>query len=69
MYGVVDRSEGRVPMMSVRTRRVANSVMKKRWTVLSPESRSQAIAILRDIQKYLQPFPFLILLNVRVYSW
>ena len=52
MYGVVDRSEGRVPMMSVRTRRVANSVMKKRWTVLSPESRSQAIAILRDIQKY-----------------
>ena len=54
-------------MMSVRTRRVANSVMKKRWTVLSPESRSQAIAILRDIQKYLPPFS--ILLNVRVYSW
>jgi hypothetical protein len=45
-------TEGRVPMMSIRTRRVANSVMKKKWRILSPDSRSQAISILRDIQKY-----------------
>ena len=38
-------------MMTIRTRRVAKSVTKKRWTVLSPESRAQAIAILRDIER------------------
>ena len=41
----------KVPMMTIRTRRVAKSVTKKRWTVLSPESRAQAIAILRDIER------------------
>ena len=41
----------RAPMMTIRTRRVAKSITKKRWTVLSIESRAQAIAILRDIER------------------
>lgn len=42
---------GRPPVLHVRTRRIAKSVTRRKWTVLSPESRSKAIAILRDIQR------------------
>ena len=38
--------------MTIRTRRIAKSVTQKKWTVLSAQSRSQAIAVLRDIEKY-----------------
>jgi hypothetical protein len=43
------------PLLQVRTRRIAKSVTTRKWKVLSPESRAQAIDILRDIQRYRSP--------------
>lgn len=50
-YSLIALEGLRAPVMTIRTRRVAKSVTKKRWSILSPESRTQAIAILRDIQR------------------
>jgi hypothetical protein len=51
-YTLISLEGVRAPVMTIRTRRVAKSITKKRWTILSPESRTQAIAILRDIERY-----------------
>jgi hypothetical protein len=50
-YSLIALEGVKAPVMTIRTRRVAKSVTRKRWSVLSPESRTQAIAILRDIQR------------------
>lgn len=48
-----EKEKERRPVMTVRTRRIATSVTRRRWSTLTPESRAQAIAILRDIERYL----------------
>ena len=50
-YSLIALEGVKAPVMTIRTRRVATSVTRKRWSKLSPESRTQAIAILRDIQR------------------
>jgi hypothetical protein len=42
----------RLPVITLRTRRLAMSVTKKQWTFLTPESRVAAIAVLRDIERH-----------------
>jgi hypothetical protein len=59
----------RPPIMTIRTRRVAKSVTKKQWTILAPEPRAAAIAVLRDIERHspLRCFPNV--LTVDPSSW
>ena len=45
----------RLPVITLRTRRLAMSVTKKQWTFLTPESRVAAIAVLRDIERHEPP--------------
>ena len=61
----------RLPVITLRTRRLAMSVTKKQWTFLTPESRVAAIAILRDIERHEPPNLMVprIVLKVDPSSW